>query len=362
VEGNYCKGKVVDNQNWVGFTGCTLHTIRAIQCEGGVFYGAGAGNVIGIISAGSCKGWAIDDGVTDVSGDGYHPSLSRFVLTAAEIDDCENGIRLNKIASVTLGDIRFVHRWDFSYLNTANVYWPRVAIDIGGGTFPSISTIKISCIHRIEDGGPQGDMGVFLDCNNVAHANVDVEQYLINNTSGGDIHTYVDSDLYDNVNPNMSGVLTSRGKIIYDLAVKAACLVRSSTANSIPTHGTPTLSSTNVLTFATELYDKGGNYDSGTYKFTVPYTGIYHVFGRVCFPSAVGTVVKLGFFNDSSCVLEKIDYSQNVGNQTYTIEGTLTLTAGTTLFLCGVQNTGGAINFTTPTSASANLTWGCHAL
>lgn len=370
VEANRCGGIAFDNRNYVGLAGCTIHYLRAIENAGGVFYGCGAANTIDVISAGSNGGWAIDDGNHGGTGGG---SPTRFRLNTAEIDDSENGIRLNKMVYADFGQIRFVHRWNFGVLNVANNYWPRTAIMLGAGSSPSLSSIRMNVIHRIENGGPQADIGTFLDGNNLAHGDIVIEQYIQNNTSGGTTHTYVDTDYYDNISGNMSGLLTSRGKVIRDLRIKPAVLVRNSSAVNI-TNGN-LLSSAAIsaakFQFETELSDRGDNYFTtvGTYWYVAPYTGVYQVQGKFALAIASGTRVQYGFAVDvagtATIVSDRIRYAQTANVESYEINDVITLNAGDRLFFFGVQNTAGPVALTVhgaTSSASSSRTWSVVAV
>lgn len=205
IEANNGNGWAFKNENYVGFNLCTIHFLRAINQVGGGFYGCGAGNTIDEVSIGSCQGWAIDDGgFADHTGG----QASRFDIGFAELDNVQNGIRLNSIYDASFQHIRFVHRFNVTP-NVSGGYWPRTAVDFCGGTSPSVQQIDASFIHRIEAGGTKPDLGVFYDfSNNGNTVNAQIDYYPIDNAGLG----LVDSDFYTNTN-NAVFVISNRGRI-----------------------------------------------------------------------------------------------------------------------------------------------------
>jgi hypothetical protein len=135
-----------ENQNFVGFNFNTIGFVRAIETGLGGFYGFGAANTVESASIGECMGWAFDDGTSLVNTGG---SPSRFNIGFAEIDGCENGIRLNRLTLSALRGVRFVHRYKFPP-NTTNVYWPLACWDVAGGASSNISQVLCESVHRVE--------------------------------------------------------------------------------------------------------------------------------------------------------------------------------------------------------------------
>ncbi len=233
VEAVRCKGLPFNNLNYVGFNGCHIRYLRAVECEGGVFYGTGAANVIDSISSGSCKGWAIDDGLTFNATGG---ASTRFTLGSAEFDDIENGIRLNRTTDFVIGAsaIRFNHRYNFSSLNPSGGYWPRVVIDLAGGTSPTVRSGTINVINRIQAGGAKTDMGVFTKGNSSGGiVNVRINQNILDNAGFG----FVDSDLYTGFTNSAAALISLDGKIILDDLVKTVGVFRGSAAGTALTIG-----------------------------------------------------------------------------------------------------------------------------
>jgi hypothetical protein len=351
LESNYAAGWAVLNENGLGMDGWVVEHVRIIEPSSGGWFGIGSGCTINNISCANTRtGYAFDDGtfVTNIAG-----SPQRNMIRVAEFDNCQLGVRLNVCTRTRIEAVRFVHRYQTTP-NAAAVYWPTTAMSIGAGTSPSIADVYIDVSDRYESGGVIGVIGTWADFGNVAHGGIIVDvDYQDNGSLGLTDANFTGS----NVNGSASISIRKRFVSLREQLVRRAILVRASTASTIPFHVTPILASTNVLTFATELSDRSNMYDNSTYKATVPYTGLYHLFGRICFPSAVGTKVILGFFADTTAALTRTDYSRNVGDQTYEISGVVLLTAGQLVSFNGVQNTAGAINLTTPVSASSDLIW-----
>jgi len=163
IEGNYNKGWVFRGLNGVGIDSWYVDKIRAIQCESGVWYGIGQGCTLRDWSAGSCAGWAFDDGTQAGT-----TAVNRLTVEVAEFDDVQYGIRLNKTAISNFDKIRFNHRYNFSPLNPSGGYWPRTCIDFGASALStSVSNVNFTNItNRIEAGGVYANLGDFVNWHN----------------------------------------------------------------------------------------------------------------------------------------------------------------------------------------------------
>lgn len=167
VEANFSLGRALTNDNYVGFTGCTVGYLRAIGTGLGGLFGGGAGNTIDAMSCGQCFGWAIDDG-TQVANTGGSPS--RLNVKFAEIDGCEYGLRLNRLSISKLMGVRLVHRYKFGQ-NVSNLYYPITGIDICGGSLAgSVTQVDIQVVHRIET-AMGAVLGLTVGANPVSTAN-----------------------------------------------------------------------------------------------------------------------------------------------------------------------------------------------
>jgi hypothetical protein len=356
VEANFCVRYAIENQNGVGFNGCNVERLRVIECQLGGWYGLGTVNKVDLVSMGSVQGWAFDDG----SATGGPSGATRFILGAAELDNVENGFRLNNVKNFDLGMVRFVHRYQFSP-NASALYWPRKCVSLAGGTAPNAQDITGRFFHRLESGGVLANLGTFIDGNNDGNA----QDFNFNNLFADNGSLGFTQDLLaQNIAANEHGIVSYKGLPIKDTLIKVAALVRSSTADTVPNTGYLTAAA--KITFVTEIYDRGGYYDTANSWFTVPYSGLYRVSGRICLTVAVGTRVRMGFATDTASVialqLNKTDYQVNAGAQHYQIDGVVSLTAGQRVFLMADQNTAGSVSLSAPVSATADLTWSIEAL
>lgn len=358
IEGVGNGSYALENRNYLGFNACQIGVIRAISCSAGAWLGAGTGNEVSFMSCGSCGGWAIDDG-THADALGGAP-LRNFVL-AAEFDNMQNGLRLNRSTSCDFGEIRFVHRYNTAP-NAGGNYWPRTAILIAGGTSPSVRGIRARVTHRIEAGGTKAGVGVLVNLSGSAQiSDVDIEQYVVDNAGFG----FSQADYFTGANVLAGARLTSRGLPLLDSVAKPAVCTRASASLSIPNSGWGAIGS--KLTYASPVYDKSEGFDTGSSWFTVPYTGLYRVSGSFALTVAAGTRVRIGFATttDGSTVtvqLAKTTYQATSGVEHHSIDGLAYLSAGARLFLIGDQNTAGAVTASVPNSVAADLQWSAVAL
>jgi hypothetical protein len=206
IEGYRNTGRTLDNRNFAGMTFCTVNAIRGIENVGGVLYGLGASNIFLYMSAGLCRGWAIDSGA-EAEG-----QIDRSLITYAEIDGCEYGINLEKVGNADITKIRFVHRYDPLNLSSDD-YWPRICINLADNS-GGVADTKVEMIHRIEPGGDKADLGAFIDGNSTGNiGNVIIDQRIYPTTTG---FTFADSDYYSNINVHAWLRLLRDGIAIYD--------------------------------------------------------------------------------------------------------------------------------------------------
>ena len=357
IEANRGVGYAIENRNFLGFNGCTIASLRVIECESGGWYGFGTGNVVGFASMGSVKGVAFDDG-TDLTAVGGPPL--RITIKQYELDDCQYGIKLNRTTQFDAPMGRIVHRYNYGPLNTDNKYWPLEAVSISGGAVPNTRFANINIIHRIEAGGSKADMGIFYNGNNHANVLADIEFLVQDNAGFG----FDDSDLYTNVSLDSKTVVKRVGTVIKDVEVKVASLVRSATSVSVLNTGFGTIAG--KLDFTTPVYDRGGYYDAVNSKFEVPYDGLYKVNASINLSIPVGTRVRMAFYHDAGGILQadlvNVDYQVNTGIQNYTLSGLIYLSQGVDVFLMADQNTGAPVALSTLFGASSDLTWSIHSI
>ena len=358
IEANRCLGFGLENRNFLGFNANSIETLRVIECHSGGWHGFGTGNIIGFASMGSVKGVAFDDG-TDLVATGGPPL--RITINQCELDDCQYGIKLNRTTQLDAPMCRMVHRYNYGVLNTDNKYWPIEAVSIAGGATANTSSVYINMIHRIEANGSKSDMGIFYNGNNSAQINtVNIDFTVQDNAAFG----FDDTDLYTNVSSNSKILIKRDGIVITDTEIKAAAAVRSATTVSVQSTGYGTL--TAKLDFPTSVYDRAGNYDTASSKFTVPYTGLYQVNASISLAMAVGSRVRMAFFKDVGgslqALLDNIDYQVNTGVQGYKLSGVMYLSQGEEVFLMADQNTGSPVLLSSTFGASSDLIWTIHAI
>lgn len=342
VEARSNKGYAFYNDNFLGLTHSKIEFIRATN-SGGVFWGMGASNEIGAISAGSCAGWAIGDDVLATGG-----ASLKFRLGTAEFDDCQYGIQMGRSRSSDFGLVRFVHRYNFSALNPSGGYWPRIALDVG-------STSSVGCKglveHRIESGGLKTDLGIFADFNN-SPGNISDFNFTINvqdNASFG----FIDSDFYANYN-NSNKVLYKANnpdrKILFSLTPEVS-LARAPTTYAVPSGG---FSGTQYVEFSTELFDGGDNFDPVTFLYTCPRRGIFRVKAKINLILAVGQRVRIGISQNGTIVDYKAIYAGTTNIEAYEIDSTIIGNAGDTIGIIADNNSGSPVNLSTTFSNDEN--------
>jgi hypothetical protein len=207
IEGYRNTGRTLDNRNFAGFSFCSVNAIRGIENAGGVLYGLGASNTFFYMSAGLCRGWAINSGA---EAEGL---VDRSLIVFAEIDTCEYGINLEKVGNVDVQKIRFIHRYEYPPNVGSDDYWPRICINLADNS-GGVADANIEVIHRIERGGDKADLGVFVDGNNSGNiGNVIIDQRIYPTTTG---FTFTDSEYHSAINANAYVRLLRDGIVIYD--------------------------------------------------------------------------------------------------------------------------------------------------
>jgi hypothetical protein len=312
--------------------------VRAIRCETGVWFGIGSGCSIGSASIGSCAGWAFDDGTQ--SG-GY--SFNRLTVHDLELDDVENGIRLNKGSEFTFDKLRFIHRWNGSALNTSGLYWPRVCIDLTNGTSPNIHIGRFTdVINRIESGGVLANLGVFLNAHSSANAiDVEIEADIVDNASLGVADTWL-SDGANVTWNSMSFLVSRKGKKLIDSRSKSNSFATgTAAATTVPNAGFGT-SAAKINMVAQRASSVFTSFDLTTDIFTFPRDGLYSISAAIPLTTAVGTKIRLAVMNDTTTELRTEYYSVNAAVQTYNLVGLVKGLQGKQMYLMADQNTGTA--------------------
>lgn len=341
IEANSCGGAALLNENYVGLNLCTVNILRAITTTLGGWIGLGAGNACLSASVASVQGWAFDDG-TNVDHTGGAPS--RFYMGLAEIDNAQNGIRLNTMTNIVGFGIRFVHRYQTTP-NVSAVYWPLTSIDLTGGSGPNNTNIGLQIIHRIEAGGTKGVIGTFLDAHSSGNnTNVNIDQHVIDNAGFG----FADTDLYANI-PATTGTvtLTRDGHRIFDSQLKEYVRAEATAATTIPNSGF----TTTKIQFPTEASDRNGLYNAAD-TYTVPFTGNYRVRCLIALTAAAGTRIRMAVMKNTTLIAERYAYAATAAVQHYPLEDVIACTAGDTLWMSIEQNTAtSTIAVSTPNNA-----------
>lgn len=347
VEANRCKRYAIENANFVGLNLGYVDTLRAVECELGVWYGLGASNKLGGISAASCKGVVFDDGAqTSVAGG----APSRFTLGGGEIDDCEYTFRLNRQTGFESGLVRVVHRKNFGPLNPSGGSWPRKVLDLNGGTSPNTSVVKIPMIHRIEpsSGFVKADLGSFVDGHSDGNlTNIEVDQTVFDNAGVG----VSDTDLFMNMLATTGSVkLTRGGQPIFDSSLKHYARVGAAAGLTIANTGY----TTTKVALTSEISDRLGLWN-GTDTFTCTKPGEYRVTAVLCLALAAGKRVRMAIMKNASTVAaDRVQFAVGASAQHYELVDYVTLAAGDTLWLSADQDNAASVAVSTPVSVSVD--------
>lgn len=356
----YCK-RNLENNNWVGFTHCTVGLVKATANRAGIIYGPGTCCSYGPGSISGCAGWVVDDGTSAAHTGG---SPSRVFLTGGwEIDGCQYGFYLNSISNFFFDDVRFIHRYGNTTLNPTK-YWPETVADLASGASPAVKAVRGTLFFRVEAGGSLANVGNFINAN--ASANIVEAVFDTNYVDNGSIG--VTPAIFLSNPPNGTG--TGQVKLNYlgvpksDTSAAVAVRMHSTTASAISNSGFGVAGG--KLPYTVIDYDRTSIADASNYWVTVPSTRLYRVTGKVCFAAASGTRVRLGIYADTAGVYSALStatfYKPTANAETFTISDVVFLTAGQRVHLQADQNTGGAIALSTPISATADLSFTVEAV
>lgn len=340
INGESCIGRSLNNDNYQGFTGCEIRLLRGILNEGGLFRGYGAHNTVILAAAGSVKGWAFEEGTAA----GF--AAFGFNLLNAELDDVEKGIEANVLDNAYF-KARFIHRYNGSALNSGNIYWPTVAVDVGGLASPSMNNVKCDLIHRIESGGVKANVGEFLDMNSAAGniAGLEITQEIDDEASFG----FDDTDLYTGFNAGSRVSLQRNGTIILkSIRNEPLLLARVNAAQNV------TNSTAAVIVFDVEEYDQYGSYNNSTGEYTTPYAGVFIVRGQISVTGmADGETCTLTIENAGTTVASHKWFAHDSSLQTFPFYRTINVSAaGNALRVKGTVSSGAAKPITTGSQSS----------
>lgn len=342
IEANRCKLYALQNDNYVGLNGCKVDYLRAINTEAGGWYGFGAANTIEKVSMGSCKGWAFDDGTHSAATGG---TPSRIDVLQCELDDVQNGFRLNRTTFLRAPEVRFVHRYNFTALNPSEGYWPRTAVLVAAGATPGANMISMNVWHRVESGGSKPNMGTFLNLSSNGNVtNFVCDQYISDNAGFG----FTDANMYANLSSLAQVRLTRNGYLLVDQFYRQIVRVVADGTTSIPSSGLGTAK----IAFPTETSDALGLWATDTYTASTP--RVVRARARIALTMAAGTRVRMAIMVNTTVAAEVYRYAVTNNVEHHVIDATVSMSAGDTLWLSADNGSGGALSVSTPVSYAAD--------
>lgn len=330
LRGDRCR-RVCDNQNYLGLNASDVSIVVGYKCTEGVLRDLGAGMRYGNISGGSNRGWFIDDNTYAAAP---VSSAHAVDIGTMEIDDSENGVRINRLRQCRIKNTRFIHRRNGSSLNVSGQYWPRTALKLAGGSSPSINDLEFQIEHRIDPGGVLGDLGQFVDFSSDAGniVNVTIEQLIQDNAGLG----IADSRTYTNFNSNTQAVMRRAGKVILDTRPKRMSIASYTTSLTVKNSAAGLVDPTRILNFANERFDPSGDYDPTTYGFMVPYTGQAEITITVPIQLTSGGIFEMGVLLLRSAAYSiatmRRFYAPNALINSYSLTQVITVQAGDVLY------------------------------
>jgi hypothetical protein len=348
IESNFSAGYGFYNANWVGMDSWTVDNVRIIQPSLGGWYGIGSGNLINNWSVANVNGWAFDDG-TYTAATGGAPQ--RNYIEIMELDNCKYGIRLNRSTRTSFVGVRIPTRYQTTP-NTTALYWPLIGVDIAGGTSPSVNQVDLDVQWRVESGGVLANLGTYIQTTASGQFNATVD-WLDNGSLGITESNFLSKCTLRQDVPNY---VTRKTKPLYDSRDKAFSFGRGSASTTVLNSGYGT--ATSVLAFPTQLSGLASastSYDTTTYKFTAPRTGWYRFEVSIPMTVAAGTLIRLGLYDGSSVIAHSSQYAPSANAQNYSLNVTIFLSQGNTVYAIGNQNTGTASVACTPISTNQEV-------
>lgn len=371
VEALYAK-YTIENRNYVGMDSWEVDYARGINNYNGGIFGCGQGCRFLGGSFGSCAGWAFDEG-TQLDAQGGAPN--RVIIDNWEIDDCQYGIRLNRTSNASITRTRFNHRYNSSFtpLNTGEGFWPRQCIAMATGASPSMANVKYDqIIHRIQPleagvnpagtgGGPAfgyNALGTVLITNTPsALANITYN------------HQYLDNAALGVIPGDWASGFTTAGTVQFHSLGKPFLSTLSKTlVIASYTGGAPSISNTgwlaagSIVPFNLERVDGQALYNTTTYAYTVPWTGLLRVKASLETTAAAGTRIRVGFMKTpaggggfstlSAMARFKVSASSEVIDHP---PFEVSVTKGDTVYFVADNNTGAPIVMTPSIAASASI-------
>ncbi len=230
LEANSCAGWAIQNLNFVGMDSWIGNQVRIVGGGLGGVFGMGSGCKMGELVVANSTGWAFDDG-TQAGAVGGSPQ--RFYFSVAELDNVQNGLRLNKSSLANFGGIRFINRFQTAPNASAN-YYPRTAVSLGGGASANVNNIDLQMFHRVEAGGTLANLGVWIDGHsdgNISSLSIDIDY--ADNGALGITDAYLIATLLSGLATSSVYQITKRTKTLFNTADKTIGIALGSTAVSI---------------------------------------------------------------------------------------------------------------------------------
>lgn len=372
IEAQFAK-YTIENRNTVGMDGWQVDYVRGIVNSEGGIYGCGQGCRFPSASFGSCAGWAFDDGT---QAGGVAAACNRVEIGGWEVDDCQYGLRLSRFANSDISRVRFNHRYNSSFtpFNPGEGFWPRICIDLAGGTGASVVNVRFDqIIHRIQPleagvnpagkgGGPAfgaAALGTLIRTTAPGSvSNVDYDhQYIDNAVLGIDTAKW-----HSGFNLNARVRLASRGVPFYaSLYGHLAHVSYSGSAPSIAASGFGGAGS--IVAFNAERLDLASSYDASQYCFVAPWTGHLEVSASLETTLAAGTRVQIAAMKQAagggaySIASSSANQASGTLSQCYQLPANIiAVTQGEKIFIAAVNN-GGAAAALTPSIAASASCW-----
>lgn len=375
IAGIRSSGRALTNLNGVGLTGCTIRTIRAIETGLGGVFGLGSANTFEFITLGSCQGWAVHDGFPSATP----VTANRNRILAAELDDPEFGMCINKSQDSRFEKIRINHRFNGpTGARNDDLFWPKTAVLIAGEAGGAVENTVIEVRHRVDPFNinpavpaevaiAQAALGEFCKFGHPGNVgNVEVNQIVQNNTYHGTpavpFLTITDEHLLIGESVHARAVVRVADRVIFDGIQPRMASVTYDNAGGekldLPMSGFSTKSS--ILAMNKERFDPHGDFDitafdettnPGGYGFKVPYSGYAEVNLSLMMASSAGSRFQLGVLINRggtyfSAAMRRYKVTADSLVQSFQFNQVVPVLAGDILYAAADQNSGAVVEST----------------
>lgn len=328
------------NNNCVNqvFVGNYIRSLWNLNGSKGAFKAPGADNTIDNISTSNTQGWAVD--LTTDAG-----STQTITINSADIDAPQHGIRISGLQNATLKGIRITYR------RAAGVTSPDVGLQLDQVVAGQVVTgANIEVIHRIDPTvTSQGQMTTACTFNSQSTVNYNRIRQTFTVTGFTPSNATFATGIHASSVGNEIYLLNV---CIHDSRVKNRVRAYGAGGNIVNAgYGTTAA----IVPYSAVSLDDGGNYNTGTFKYTVPYTGFYRVHAQIRISAAANTQVRMAIMsNTNSFNAEKQDFAKTANSQSYEIQCQEAFTMGDLIWICADQNTAGSIAMDAATGQSLN--------